>query len=201
MALQALNIAVTARALVHQTTKQTPLLKSLRPEFFDLPIVGIVLATRFNPLRLPLMLQVSSQEPHLRLITELGKDRTERLPLRDWWEGPFVALPETGFFSRRDVVVGLADKEAAHVDVNITANFKRLIDVTNSRGRSVISRSHRSTSPGLSSVQWVLNSSVILRNTSPLAEAGGPGVTRRTGCPSIRAGCPSHSRPLRMTRC
>ncbi len=126
--LQALNIAVTIRALAHQTTKQTPLLKCLRPDFLDLPILGMVLATQYNPLRLPLMLAVSSQEPHLRLITEMGGGRTERMTLSDWWEGPFVALPETGFFSRKDVVVGLADKEAAHVDKNISANFKRLIE-------------------------------------------------------------------------
>lgn len=31
-------------------------------------------------------------------------------------------------FFTKDVVVGLADKEAAHVDKNISANFKRLIE-------------------------------------------------------------------------
>ena len=38
------------------------------------------------------------------------------------------SCPSRELFQRKDVVVGLADKEAAHVDANISANFKRLIE-------------------------------------------------------------------------
>jgi hypothetical protein len=126
--IQALNIAIAIRALIHESASNKPLLKSLRANFLDLPILGMVLATSANPLRIPMMAQVSTQEPHLRLIAEVDGARTERLALGHWWRGPFVVLPETDSFSRRDVVVGLADKEAAHVDANIPERFKRLVE-------------------------------------------------------------------------
>jgi len=96
---QALPLAVSIRVLVHETPRNKPLLKQLRPGFLDLPIVGMVLATPSMPLRIPATMTVTTEQPYLRLNTEPGGDRDKRSTLGNWWNGPFVVLPVAGTFS------------------------------------------------------------------------------------------------------
>lgn len=46
-----------------------------------------------------------------------------------WWTRPSLILPGLGGFSRREIVLGLADKEGgAHVDVNPSPRYRQLLD-------------------------------------------------------------------------
>jgi hypothetical protein len=57
--------------------------------------------------------------PEHRLASILGK----------WWHEPSLIIPVAGGFSRREIVLGLADKEGGtHVDPEIDARYQQLMD-------------------------------------------------------------------------
>src|ERR1700730_6544268 len=48
--------------------------------------------------------------------------------LGKWWTRPSLILPGLGGFNRKEIVLGLADKEGgAHVDVNLPEQYRQLL--------------------------------------------------------------------------
>jgi len=135
----ALTIATSLRVLIHETGMSKPLLKSLRPNYLDLelldddiprddppPTPGAVKVVVFN---LPVSVSVSTEEPKIRLNVEMDKQKPTRpMTLGTWWGMPFMNLPGVGVYNRRQLVLDVANKEGAHVDVRISEQFKRLCE-------------------------------------------------------------------------
>jgi hypothetical protein len=48
--------------------------------------------------------------------------------LGKWWTRPSLILPGLGGLSRKEIVLGFADKEGAHVDVNLSPRYRQLLE-------------------------------------------------------------------------
>ena len=134
---QALSIAVSIRTLIHETGRTKPLLKSLKPNYLDLPIMdlptrpthgvhpGGVRSITFN---LPISVTFSTEEPRIRLNPDIDpKNEVKPVPLGVWWNKTFMNLPAVGAYSRRQLVLDIADKEAVHSDVDISEQYRQLL--------------------------------------------------------------------------
>ena len=135
---RALNIATTIRLLVHETARQKPLLKELRPDYLDLPIMerviepprnvppGMRAVVFFCPLSAKLT--VSPGMTSIGLITDLPSPMYTPSTLGAWWENPCMILPGLGPFFRKELILNLADKEGAHVDPNISKRYRQVLE-------------------------------------------------------------------------
>jgi len=127
---EAVRIATSIRVLVHEG-RGKPLLKSFKPNYLDLPILdnagaqtpdGGKILVRFAPV----MISKRGVQP----ITDLSN--TEETPLGKWWERPCIiaTTPEgkTIHFSRREIILTLADKEGGtHADEKLPEDYRRYI--------------------------------------------------------------------------
>ena len=135
---QALTLATSVRALVHETGASKPLLKSLRPNYLDLaimaeprpPIHGISpVGTPSITFSVPISVSFASDEPRIRLNPDIDPHKkSQPCSLGTWWTKPFMHLPAVGEYSRKQLILDVANKEAAHVDVDISEQYKRLLD-------------------------------------------------------------------------
>jgi len=135
---QALNVATTIRVLVHETGNQKPLLKQLKPNYLELPILetvierpqnvppGVQAVTFYCPISAKI--SVSEGKTIVGLITELDGSQYEPSILGAWWGNACMLLPGLGPFHRRELILNLADKEGAHVDANISERYRQVLD-------------------------------------------------------------------------
>ena len=132
---QALTIAMSIRTLVHETGKSTPLLKHLRPSYLDLQILDSKDHPRHDEngherhplMRFPSGIKVSHSEPQLSLNTIINTATWALRSLGAWWRRESLLFPETGWMSRKEVILGLANHEGAHVDADMPAKYRKLI--------------------------------------------------------------------------
>lgn len=135
---QALIIATSIRVLIHETSSCKPLLKSLKSDYLDLPIMieprpplsggGInqVLIASFH---LPIAVTFSTEEPKIRLNMDIDPNKKSiPMTLGAWWTQFFMNLPSVGHYSRRQLVLDMANKEAAHADPEISEEYKKLLE-------------------------------------------------------------------------
>lgn len=134
--VQALTVAAIIRVLVHETSGSKPVLKHLYPNYLALPIVedqsqptsnilGRVLLAQFN---LPIGVTFSATAPHVRLQTGMDMAGNQAISLGHWWNKSFTNLPVVGRLTRRELILGMANKESAHVDSNLTEKYKSLLE-------------------------------------------------------------------------
>jgi hypothetical protein len=135
---QSLSIATSIRVLIHETGMSKPLLKALKSNYLDLVIMveprarppknvpGKMVIAHFN---VPISVSYSSEEPRIRLGTNIDPfKKSEPCSLGNWWNEPFMNLPAVGTYSRKQLILDVANKEAAHVDMEISEQFKRLVE-------------------------------------------------------------------------
>jgi len=134
--VQALPIATCIRVLVHEGGRSVPLLKQLRPDYLALSIRALPTPrpeafSRFaNPMmimHLPFGASVSSSEPRLFLNIDPDMSGFEMCSLGVWWTKPVLKVPGCAPLSRREVVLGVADKEGAHADDDMSENYRRVL--------------------------------------------------------------------------
>lgn len=130
---EAIRIATGIRVLVHETGSSKPLLKQMTPNYLQLPILDSIPPKQEEnlppgvrgavvlqvPIRFHLSVEGVFLNPHINneshALSILGK----------WWERPSPILPALGGVSRRELVLGLANKEGgAHVDPNISRRYQ-----------------------------------------------------------------------------
>jgi len=133
---EAVRLAVSMRVLVHETGSQKPLLGQLTPNYLELEILDRKEQKGEDPppgtqrvvvMSVPISVQISDKG----VFFNSGLDREAYVPsiLGKWWTRPCLILPGLGGFSRKEIVLGLADKEGgAHVDVNISQRYRQLIE-------------------------------------------------------------------------
>lgn len=130
---EALRVATSIRVLVHETASSKPLLKQLSPNYLDLKILAEPPAKPVKPenriiLSIPIGLQIT-EEGKVLLNSELDLGRHELTILGKWWRRPCLLIPGLEGFSRRGIILGLANKEGGtHVDLNVSRRYQRLLD-------------------------------------------------------------------------
>ena len=135
---QALHVATTIRVLVHETGASKPLLKHLGPNYLELPILdkGVPPASDVPPGKkavvfwCPVSAQISAPAGTVGLITEMDGLGYFPSTLGAWWDtNPCMVLPGLGPVFRRELILGLANKEGgAHVDPDIPQRYQTVLD-------------------------------------------------------------------------
>lgn len=130
------RIAVAVRILVHETGAQTPLLKQLTPNYLQLAILDEkppkqeVLPPGVKSVRImsiPIGLSLTNEGVFFR--PKIATENYAPSILGVWWTRPCLILPGLGGFSRKEIVLGLAEKEGgAHVDTNLSQRYRQLIE-------------------------------------------------------------------------
>jgi hypothetical protein len=103
--------------------KSIPLLKRIRTNYLVLIIREFPtppldkhspFALKFTIMSLPFGVRVATSEPKLSI--DPSPNMSEYLPcsVGEWWRKPVLAVPGCVPLSRRDVVLGVADKEVLH---------------------------------------------------------------------------------------
>jgi hypothetical protein len=133
---EAVRLAVAMRVLVHETGSCKPLLGQLTPNYLQLEILDRKPKKEENlppgtqsavVMSVPISVQISDKGVFLN--SKLDVEHYAPSILGRWWSRPCLILPGLGGLSRKEIVVGLADKEGgAHVDVNLSPRYRRLIE-------------------------------------------------------------------------
>lgn len=113
--VQALNIAITLRVLVHETGNSKSLLSRLGPNYWDLTI-------RHKPLRpnavfvVPIALEIGGDGTRRVVRSGFDSPSYQLVPLRRWWNEDYQPLGATRL-SKRTIVLNVAEKDGgAHID-------------------------------------------------------------------------------------
>jgi hypothetical protein len=135
--IAALNVAIRIRVLVHESGSSTPLLKQIRPDYLALGIRTMAtpkpeeysrFSSRITLMHLPFGVSFSLTEPHIFLKLDPDMSGHVTRSLGDWWSKPVLKVPGCSALSRREVVLGVADKEGAHADDNMSENYRRVLE-------------------------------------------------------------------------
>lgn len=133
----AVRIATIMRVLVHETGRCKPLLKEITPSYLELRILDHPPAKPPQPppagtqgtviMSVPIGVKISADGVFLN--PELAIDQLTPSILGKWWGRLSLILPGLGGFSRKEIVLGLADKEGGtHVDLDMTERYKKLLE-------------------------------------------------------------------------
>jgi hypothetical protein len=132
--VHALPIATSIRALLHETGRSIPLLKRLRTGYLSLPI--FTAATPKSQPTPPNVRAVTVMHIAASLMIEGGKlslnptidiGGCEQKSLGSWWTDLGLVVPGGTPLSRKDIILGIANKESAHVDDDMPRNYRIML--------------------------------------------------------------------------
>lgn len=133
---RALNVATAIRVLVHETGNSKPLLQSIQSNYralripLRLPPPPAVCPPGINAITFycPISAAVSTSGVVSLIATIDAKDYKEST-LGEWWGDACMLLPGIGRVMRKELVLGLANKEGgAHVDERMPAKYRLLME-------------------------------------------------------------------------
>jgi hypothetical protein len=133
----ALTIATTIRALVHETGRSIPLLKRIRSDYLALGVLEGPWATaeslsplnrRVTLMSLPFAVEIHQEPPRLSLRANPDMSTYREILLGAWWTKPVLKVFGCAPLTRREVVLGVADKEGAHVDDDMSDNYRKVLE-------------------------------------------------------------------------
>ena len=129
----ALHVATIIRTLVHETGSSKPLLKYLKPNYLELPILDVVHGPpKQNAITYycPVSAKLSAPPASICLMTEMNLPTYSQSILGAWWNSnPCMVLPGLGPFYRKELILGLANKEGgAHVDADIPQRYQSVLE-------------------------------------------------------------------------
>ena len=133
---EARRMALAIRILLHDTKRQTSLLSHMGLKdaitYYDT-------ASEIDPRQhgshlalLALLMPVAEDEPQsarvgARLDSQPSSPKPEMQSFGEWWAAPVIRDDDGNLFSRRDVVLFLADQDGgAHVDLKVDPKYLRL---------------------------------------------------------------------------
>lgn len=132
----ALLAATSIRVLLHESGSSIPLLKRMRNDYLALPIEALPSPhpSEYSPLmrkvtimHLPFGVSVGgSSTPFLN--PKPDKSTYVTCSLGMWWTQPVLKVPGCAPLSRKEVVLGVANKEGAHVDDKMSENYRRVLE-------------------------------------------------------------------------
>jgi hypothetical protein len=134
---EAVRIATTMRVLVHETGSSKPLLKQLTSNYLELTILDSAPKKEEEEapqgmqgrvvMSVPVSLKISADGVFLN--PTLAIDRYAPSILGKWWVRECLIVPGLGGFSRKELVLGLANKEGgAHVDTDMPRTSQKLLE-------------------------------------------------------------------------
>jgi hypothetical protein len=133
--VHALHLATSIRVLMHETGNSVPILKRLRNDYESLQIRAFPTPDpkEFLPsggkmmiMSLPFGVSISGNEP-ISLNNNPDMGNFEFCTLGSWWRKRVLKVPGCDPLSQRDVVLGVANKEGAHADDDMTENYRRVL--------------------------------------------------------------------------
>ncbi len=133
---EALRLATTIRVLVHEASSSKPLLAQLMPNYLDLKLFTRVPHLAETPPPNGAKRAIVMFVPIATTISDKGvffnAERTTEgmtsVILGAWWSRPSLILPGIGGLTRKEIVLGLANKEGgAHVDVDLSRRYAQLL--------------------------------------------------------------------------
>jgi hypothetical protein len=132
---EGLRIATSIRVLVHETASSKPLLKQLTGNYLELEILDELPkkeetlppgTTAVVIMSVPISVNIADKGVFLN--PELAVDAHQPTILGRWWTRSSLILPGIGGLSRKEVILGLANKEGgAHVDTDISQKYQQLL--------------------------------------------------------------------------
>jgi hypothetical protein len=132
--VHALTIATSIRALLHETGSSIPLLKRLRTDYLSLPVFTTA-APKPQPTP-PNVRAVTVMHIAANLMIVGGKlslsptsniEDCEPKTLGRWWTDLGLVVPGGTPLSRKDIILGIANKESAHVDHDMPRNYRIML--------------------------------------------------------------------------
>jgi hypothetical protein len=134
--IQGLTVATSIRVLVHETGSSIPLLKRLRHDYLDLQIYvpkEVPEDPRFSDMHKTTIMKIPASVRFgggkLPSVTPTLKfSECETLSLGIWWTRPCLIMPGCQPLSRKDIVLGLANKEGAHVDDDMPPAYRSVVE-------------------------------------------------------------------------
>jgi hypothetical protein len=130
---EALRIATTIRVLVHETGHSRPLLKSVRPDYLEFPILDFPVSDPPGGdkvlVRYGIGVKISGKDG-VQPITDTS--RMELTSIGKWWEKSCLVFTDPDGerieFRRRDLLLTLANKEGgAHLDTSLPPKYERYV--------------------------------------------------------------------------
>jgi hypothetical protein len=132
--VHALTIATSIRVLLHETGSSVPLLKRVRTDYLSLPIF-----TNAAPKPQPAPPNVQAMtimfvaanlmiaDGKLSLNPTIHIEGCERTTLGRWWNDLGFVVPGGIPLSRKDIILGIANKEGAHVDDDMPRKYRIML--------------------------------------------------------------------------
>jgi hypothetical protein len=132
--VHALIIATSIRVLLHETGSSIPLLKRLRTDYLSLPIFTAA-APKPQPtppnVRAVTVMHVAANlmiaDGKLSLKPTINIEGCEQKTLGRWWTDLGLVVPGGTPLSRKDIILGIANKEGAHVDDDMPRNYRIML--------------------------------------------------------------------------
>jgi hypothetical protein len=133
--VHALTIATSIRALIHETGSSKPLLKHLRPDYLSLPIYATKEPEenpRFAHLQKKTVMKIAANimlsPGKLALRPTLDISGCETQMLGHWWTNAGLIVPGAPALSRKDIILGIANKQGAHVDDDMPRAYRIVLE-------------------------------------------------------------------------
>lgn len=133
--VHALSLATSIRALVHETGNSVPVLRRLRTDYLALRIRAAVmppsdgfspLARKITLMHFPFSFRFGTTVP-LSIDPHPDMSGYHECSLNTWWTKPILKVPGCEPLSRKEVVLGVANKEGAHVDDDMSENYRKVL--------------------------------------------------------------------------
>jgi|SRR5580692_10374095 hypothetical protein len=126
---EGIRIATAVRVLVHESGSSKPLLKQVTKDYLQLEILDSPPRSPSVPGRVMMVVPIG-----FKLSNEgvyLSGDLGGKAPtiLGKWWTRPALVLQELGGISRKEIILGLTNKEGgAHVDTDMPLKYRQLLE-------------------------------------------------------------------------
>jgi hypothetical protein len=132
--VHALTIATSIRSLLHETGNSIPLLKRLRADYLSLPIFTTA-APKPQPtppnVRAATVMHIAANlmiaDGKISLNPTINLECREQKTLGRWWTDLGLVVPGGTPLSRKDIILGIANKEGAHVDDDMPRNYRIML--------------------------------------------------------------------------
>jgi hypothetical protein len=133
--VHAITIATSIRALIHETGSSKPLLKRLRPDYLSLPIhstkepeqdPGFAHLQKKTVLKIAANIMITAGKFALRPTLDIAG--CEVGMLGRWWTNTGLIVPGGPALSRKDIILGIANKEGAHVDDDMPPAYRIVLE-------------------------------------------------------------------------